>query len=409
VRQLEAQRSVLDRLVARLELDEVPPDQLADEDLWERAETAINDLVDTLTSSGEVSGEIDKKRLVQDTLNEALGLGPLEELLADENVEEIIVDRPDRVIIAQKGEYRGSGRAFSSPEALAWAVERLVAPTGHKIDADHPVADLRLRDGTRLTAAVPPVAVRGACLTLCKPHTRSRSLDDLVKGQALSKPIAAFLETCVRGRRNILVCSTADATRADVLGAIVGATPKGERVVSVEATAQLSIDRDEWIALEASTYLNGSSGTHLAGLVRGALSMRPDRLVADVRGAEALELVSALASACDGATACVTAGTAQAGLERVVACARLGASGASMEAVRELVRCAFDVVVCVTRFADGVTRVSSVHEVLGAGPDGIHTQELFAYGGEGFVSAGVVPQFYGELRSKGISADTSIF
>jgi pilus assembly protein CpaF len=305
--------------------------------------------------------------------------------------------------------------AFSSDDAFRRVVERLVAPTGQTISDTHPLVDVRLRDGSRLAAAVPPVSVRGACLTLRKPKTSGQSLTDLVGKGALSAEMGEFLNTCIQARRNIVVCGAPGSGKSNLLSALATASPDGERIVSVEEVAEMSLAREDWIALEAKpSEGNGATPVDLTALLRGALRMRPDRLVVgDVRGGEALELVQAMASSADGTVAVVAGEGARGALGRLTSMARLGAPGASLHALRELVACAVDVVVHVARYADGVYRVASIEEVIGAGEDGFHAQELFAYRGTaedgGFSAAGVVPAFYAELEARGIAADTAIF
>jgi pilus assembly protein CpaF len=415
VKQLELQGSVLDRLVPKLELNEIPLDKLGEEELWQKAESAIVDMVETMDSSGELPKFVDQDQLIKDTLNEALGLGPLEDLLADDKVEEIVVDRRDRILVSRGGILTMASTAFSSDDSFRRVVERLVAPTGQTISDTHPLVDVRLRDGSRLAAAVPPVSVRGACLTLRKPKSSGQSLTDLVSKGALSAEMAEFLNTCIQARRNIVVCGAPGSGKSNLLSALATASPDGERIVSVEEVAEMSLAREDWISLEAKpSEGNGATPVDLTALLRGALRMRPDRLVVgDVRGGEALELVQAMASSADGTVAVVAGEGARGALGRLTSMSRLGAPGASLQALRELVACAVDVVVHVARYADGVYRVASIEEVIGVSEDGFHAQELFAYRGTaedgGFSAAGVVPAFYAELEARGIAADTAIF
>jgi pilus assembly protein CpaF len=414
VRMLDLQTQILERLRAKLDLDNVPLERLGDEDLWQKAERAIVDLVETLDSSGELPKYIDQNTLIKETLNEALGLGPLEDLLADDKVDEIVVDRRDRILVGKDGALRGSGKAFSSDDVLERVVERLVAPTGREIGEATPVVDVRLRDGSRLTAAVPPVAVRGAYLTLRKPRTAAQTVSDLVGAGALSQAMADFLMTCVAARRNILVCGGPGSGKSAVIAALATISPDGERVVSVEEVSELALKRDEWLPLEARPADGKLPAIELPQLVRAALRMHPDRLVVgDVRGAEALELVSALGSSIDGAVASVMGEGAHAGLSRLATLAQLGAQvGADAEhAVREMVAGAFDVVVHVVRYADGHSRVLGIEEVLGTRDGGFDTQPIFGFkgGDEGFAATGAVPRFYADLESRGITADQSVF
>ena len=411
IKMLDLQAQILERLRTKLDLDRIPVERLGDEELWQKSERAIVDMVAQLEQSGELPKYVDQDGLIKETLNEALGLGPLEDLLADDKIDEILVDRRDRVVVGKDGALRGSGRAFSSDDVLRRVVERLVAPTGASVDDDHPVIDLRLRDGTRLTAAVAPVSVHGPCLILRKPVRVRRTLGDLVGASALSAPMADFLTTCIAARRNLAVCGAAGVGKSAILAALVGGVPDGERVVTIEDVAELSLDRDDWIALETRPASDKGPAVGLGALVANALRLRPDRVVVgDLRGAEALEVAGAFGSAVDGAMVALTGDGAQAALARWVALAQLGAPGAAEPAVRELVAGACDVVVHVARFPDGTLRVVGIDEVLGVREVGFDTQTLFSYrGDEGYAATGAVPRFWAELDARGIQADPSIF
>jgi pilus assembly protein CpaF len=418
IKMLDLQTQILERLRPKLDLDNIPVERLGDEDLWQKAERAIVDLVETLESSGELPKYVDQDSLIKETLNEALGLGPLEDLLADDKIDEILVDRRDRVVVGKDGQLRGSGKAFSSDDVLRRVCERLVAPTGSPIDEEHPFVDVRLRDGSRLTAVVPPVAVHGPSLTLRKPVRVKKTLSDLVSSGAMSAGMADFLGVCVVARRNVVVCGAPGVGKASLVSALVGSIPDGERIVTVEEVAELSIDRDDWIALETrpSDGKNGMTAVDLGHLVRSALRMRPDRLiVGDVRSSEALDLGTALGASVDGAVVALTGDGPQAALARWVSLAQLAAPASSEPAVRELVAGAADVVVHVARFSDGSVRVLSIDEVLGVREVGFDTQTLFSYRGAGtgdeggYGATGAVPRFWAELDARGIKADAGIF
>ncbi|HVK75628.1 MAG TPA: ATPase, T2SS/T4P/T4SS family [Kofleriaceae bacterium] len=410
IKMLDLQTQILERLRPKLDLDNIPLERLGDEDLWQKAERAIVDLVETLESSGELPKYIDQDGLIKETLNEALGLGPLEDLLADDKIDEILVDRRDRVVVGKDGALRGSGKAFSSDDVLRRVVERLVAPTGRSIDEDSPIVDVRLRDGSRLTAAVSPVAVHGPCLTLRKPVRLKKTLADLVSAGALSTAMADFLGVCVVARRNVVVCGAPGVGKSAVLSALAGMVPDGERLVTIEEVAELSLDRDEWIALETRQADAKATAIDLAQLVRGALRMRPDRLiVGDVRGAEALELATALGASVDGAVLALTGDGAQAALARWVALTQLAAPASSEPALRELIAGSVDVAVHVTRFADGQLRVVAIDEIIGVREVGFDTQTLFGFHDGAFAATGAVPRFWADLDARGIQADAAIF
>jgi pilus assembly protein CpaF len=408
VRMLDLQSNILERLRAKLDLDKIPMERLHEEDLWQRAERATIDLVETLDTSGELPKYIDHDTLIKETLSEALALGPLEDLLADEKIDEIIIDRRDRVVVGKDGQLRGSGKAFSSDDVFERVVKRLVAEAGAKIDDATPIVDLRMRDGTRLTAAVAPVATRGACLVLKKPATPMPQLSDLGSQGTMSPGMADFLATCVTARRNILVCGGPGSGKTSVVAALAAASPKGERVVSIEEIAELSIARDEWIQLETRAGVGKMVSVDLSNLLETALRLMPDRLVVgEVRGDEALPLVHALNASVDGAVVAMTGEGANAALTRLATLART--AGAHEGAIRELVAQAFEIVVHVARTSDGSIKVLSIEEVLGYNEMEFDTRVLFEQRGAAFSPTGHVPKFYSELEARGIPADQAVF
>lgn len=408
---LHLQDLILQRLVPNLSLDQVALDRLGDEELWQRAESAIVDLVETMEGAGDIPASIDQEQLIKETLNEALGLGPLEDLLADEGVEEIIVDGIDRIIVTRDGSAQAAGTGFSSEDVFCRVVERLAAPTGTRVSEANPFIDLRLRDGSRLAAALPPVASRGPCLSLRKPHGGAEDLAGLESRGVLSGAMAAFLRTCIEARKNVVVCGAPSSGKGMVLGALASEAPSSERLVSIEEVSKLQLSRDHWIALEARPGDgNGISRIDVESLLRGAMRMSPDRLVVgDVSGTEASQLVQAMAGSCDGTLVSITGEGSGAALRRLTNLAAL-VEAAPIPALRELVASAVDVVVHVVRYADGSVRIAAIDEVVGTSEQGFETQSLFTHGAGGsFSAAGVVPAFYAELEGRGVAADSSIF
>jgi pilus assembly protein CpaF len=410
VKMLDLQSNILERLRVKLDIDKIPLDRLHEEDVWQRAERATVDLVETLETSGELPKYIDQETLIKETLNEALALGPLEDLLGDDKIDEIIIDRRDRVVVGKDGQLRGSGKAFSSDDTFERVVKRLVAEAGATIDDAHPLIDLRMRDGTRLTAAVSPVAARGACLVLKKTPSTMPALSDLVSSNSLSAGMADFLATCVTARRNILVCGGPGSGKTSVVAALAAASPAGERVISVEEVAELAIGRDEWIQLETRAGNGRGPSIDLANLLETAMRLNPDRLVVgDVKGREALPLVSSLCSGIDGAIVAVSGEGAQAALNRLVTLGRITAPGAHDSALRELVAQAFEIVIHVARWADGTIKVLAIEEVTGVSEVAFDTTVLFQFGNNTFSATGTVPRFYSELEARGIPADQAVF
>jgi pilus assembly protein CpaF len=288
-------------------------------------------------------------------------------------------------------------------------VKRLVAEAGAIIDEARPLVDMRMRDGTRLTAAVLPVAARGACLMLKKTATHTAQLADLVPQGTLTASMADFFGTCVTARRNILVCGAPGSGKTTVLGALAAATPLGERIVSIEDVAELAMSRDEWIQLETRPGNGRNPEVDLGHLLETALRLAPDRLiVGEVRGREALLLVQALCASVDGAVVAMTGEGVSAALGRLAMLARLQAPGAD-GAIRELVAQAFEIVVHVARWTDGTLRVLSVEEVVGCSETTFDTHVLFQFRDGAYIATGTVPRFYAELEARGIPADPAVF
>lgn len=406
---LSIQDSILERLVPDLGLDGLALDRLGDEELWQRAESAIVDLVETMESGGTLPAGVDQDQLIKETLNEALGLGPLEDLLADDTIEEIIVDGIDRILIARSGAVGSANTGFSSEEVFRRVVDRLVAPTGLVIES--PIVNARLRDGALLSIVLPPVSSRGPCLTLRKPSGRGEDLRSLEARGVLSSEMGTFLGTCLSARKSVLICGSVNSGKNSVLAAMASDAPANERLISVEEVSSLKIGRPHWIALECRPGDgNGVPAIRVEDLLRGALRMHPDRLVVgDIRGAEAFELVQVMLASFDGTLASIGGEGALAALERLASLTALSTSAES-SARREMVAAAVDIVVHVVRYGDGKVRIASIDEVTGTGGAGFSTENLFRYSETGsYVASGTVPSFYAELGARGIAADTSVF
>ena len=399
-----------DRLAAQLELARVPLERLGEESLRKRAETALVDLIEQLDAEGGVPSDADQDLLTRDVLDEVLGLGPLQALLADAAVDAVIVNRPDQVFVERAGRLEASGRMFSSDKALRQVLSRLAARAVRKIDDSAPIIDVRLGDGSRLTAVTRTVSTRGACLTLRKARRSAESLDALVAAGALTMSMARFLGACLEARRNLLVVGGATSGKTALVGALASALSPAERIISVEEVAELALPQHGWIALEAD--LRG--GASFSDMLAAALRLRPDRLVVgEVAGAETYALACAMASGHDGTITSVTANSTQAGLARFESLARLGTADASVRGLRDLVAGAVQIVVHVARYGDGVVRVAAISELDSLTGDGFAVREFYRFqsqvatGGPAkgrFVATGETPRFYEELAARGLPA-----
>ncbi|MSP60499.1 MAG: FHA domain-containing protein [Myxococcales bacterium] len=349
----EVMRQLGARLAARLNLDTLEREQFSDPALWARAEQAAHELVEGLDADGALP-PVDRDALAKDVVGETLGLGPIEELLADDTVREILVPRHDRIFVDRDGQVTLADKWFSSPEAVAKVLDRLTV--GHP--AKHGLIETRLPDGTLVTAAVEPLTAHGATMTLRKPRREVVTLADLAIRGMLSQGMAEFLTLAIAQRRNILVAGAPGSGRSTLLGALGNAAPDGDRVISVEESEELQLRQSHWVQL---TSRGGGPREALAAAVR----LRPERLlVGDVRGADAL-LVLEAAAGLGGVAAALFATSPFDALNRFEALSQLGSGAPDARALRDAVGRSIHIVVQVARGGDGGRRVTQIAEVTG--------------------------------------------
>src|SRR3954449_11516157 len=311
----------------------------------------------------------------------ATGLGPLEPLLADPSVDEVMVNGPDDVWVERRGLVERAAAAFASEAELLHAIERVLAPLGRRVDEASPMCDARLADGSRVNVVVPPLAVDGACMTIRRFRPRGFSVEDLVANGTMPMVVAEFLADCVRARVSVLVSGGTGSGKTTTLNALSGAIPDGERIVTVEDAAELALRQDHVVRLEARPpNVEGRGEVTIRALVRNALRMRPDRIVVgEVRGGEALDMLSALTTGHEGSLTTVHASSAEEALRRIETLALMAGVGLPHDAIRDQVGAAIELVVHQRRVPDGRREVASVVEVVRrAGTVGV--RELYVAG-----------------------------
>jgi pilus assembly protein CpaF len=308
----------------------------------------------------------DRTALVARVVRLATGLGPLEPLLADPDVDEVMVNGPGEVWIERRGRIETTSVAFASEADLRHAIERILAPLGRRVDEASPLCDARLPDGSRVNVVIPPLALGGPCLTIRRFRRQGFSLDDLVANGTMPDSLADFLRARVRARASVLVSGGTGSGKTTTLNALSGAIPEDERIVTIEDAAELRLRQRHVVRLEARpANLEGRGEVSIRRLVANALRMRPDRIVVgEVRGAEALDMLSALNTGHDGSLTTVHANSPEDALRRVETLALMAGVGLPHDAVREQVASALDLVVHQARGADGHRRVESVAEVV---------------------------------------------
>jgi pilus assembly protein CpaF len=347
-----------------------------DAPLEERVRTLV-DREAGLLAAGE---RAELRRLVSE---KAFGLGPLEALLADPAVDEVMVVGPGRVWVERGGRIEPGHVAFADEGELRHAIERILAPLGRRVDEASPLADARLPDGSRVNVVIPPLSLEGPVLTIRRFRRRGFSLDELVEAGTLSSFLATALRAAVRGRLNVLVSGGTGSGKTTTLGALSAAIDPGDRVVTIEDAAELKLRQPHVVRLEARpANLEGRGEVTIRRLVRNALRMRPDRiLVGEVRGPEALDMLMAMSSGHDGSLSTVHASSPEEAMRRLETLALMAGVGLPHAAVRELTSAAVDLVVHQERSRDGRRRVVAVSEVtrVAGGPA---TREIYALRGE---------------------------
>jgi pilus assembly protein CpaF len=326
--------------------------------------------------------EAERAALCERVVLLATGLGPLEPLLADPAVDEVMVNGPGSVYVERRGRLERAAVEFAGEAELMHAIERVLAPLGRRVDEASPLCDARLADGSRVNVVIPPLSLSGPCLTIRRFRREGFSLRDLVANATMPPEVAEFLAVCVAARASILVSGGTGSGKTTTLNALSGAIPGEERIVTIEDAAELRLRQRHVVRLEARpANLEGRGEVTIRQLVRNALRMRPDRIVVgEVRGAEALDMLQALNTGHDGSLTTVHANSPEDALRRVETLALMAGVGLPHVAVREQAAGALDVILHQARLPGGARAVESVTEVVRAA-GGAGVRELYRRGG----------------------------
>ena len=393
--------------------------RLADTDvLRTEIRGVINQLLDESIS---LPATIDRERLIVDVLDESVGLGPLERLLEDSSISEIMVNAPDEIWVERAGRLQRHASAFTDDAAVRSVIERIVAPLGRRIDESSPMVDARLADGSRVNAIIPPLALRGPALTIRRFARSLKGPQDLIDAGAASIEMFDFLRVCVERRRNIVISGGTSSGKTTLLNVLSNLIPAGERIITIEDAAELSLRHEHLVQLEGRPpNLEQRGEITIRDLVRNALRMRPDRIVVgECRGGETLDMLQAMNTGHDGSLTTVHANSPRDVISRLEVMTLMAGMDLPVSAIREQVAAAIDVVVHQARFADGSRRITSIMEVTGIESGRVQMQPLFEYrsrvGARGvaatgeFIGCGNVPTFYEALRASGLLLDLRPF
>ncbi len=381
-------------------------------------ETLINDYI---SENHPEIGRMDKAYIVKSVQNEITGLGPLEDLISDSTVSEIMVNGPNQVYVERKGKLVLSDVKFQDEEHVRRIIDRIVTPLGRRIDDSNPMVDARLKDGSRVNAIIPPLALCGSTITIRKFSDTPLTIENLMGFGSLSPEMAGFLEAGVRGKLNILVSGGTGSGKTTLLNVLSAFIPHDERIVTIEDAAELKLMQDHVVSLESRpANLEGTGAITIRDLVKNALRMRPDRIVVgEVRGGETLDMLQAMNTGHDGSLTTAHANSARDALARIETMVMMSGMELPVTAIRQQCAGALDLIVQQARLRDGSRKITSICEITGMEGDIITTQEIFRYVVDGldgnnkfighFESTGVVPQCCDKVKSNGVEIDNSWF
>jgi len=402
-------------LLENLDLAAIDPCRLEDPSLRPRVLVALRRIVAELDA--EIPAEVDRKVLVGELADEALGLGPLERLLADPEINEIMVVDADTIYVERRGRLALSGARFTDDERARAVVERIVTPLGRRIDESSPMVDARLRDGSRVNAVIRPVALRGTCITIRKFSKAPITDERLVELGALSPQMLRFLRRSVAARKNLIVSGGTGSGKTTLLNALSASIPSHERIVTIEDAAELRLRQPHVVSLETRpANMEGKGELSMRDLVKNALRMRPDRImVGECRGGEALDMLQAMNTGHEGSMTTTHANSPREAVARLETLALMGGLDLPQTAIREQIATSVDLLVQVSRLSDGTRKVTSVTECVGIDDRGVvELRPIFELARTGtspsgavlgeFRATGYLPTFLDELLVRGFIA-----
>jgi len=410
---------VHDELLEMMDLRRTDIGSMDDKKLRRHVENMINEIIQQM--GAKLPADVDRVALAQDVLNEAVGLGPLEELLDEESITEIMVNKFDEIFIEKSGRLTRSNVTFSSDDAVMSAIERIVSPLGRRIDESSPYVDARLKDGSRVNAIIPPLALRGPCITIRKFSKKKLAAEDLINFGAINERMVKFLRVAVEQRKNIVISGGTGSGKTTLLNVLSNFIPESERIVTVEDAAELKLSQPHLVSLEARPpNLEGKGQVTIRDLVKNCLRMRPDRIVVgECRSGETLDMLQAMNTGHDGSLTTAHANSPRDLVSRLEVMVMMAGMDLPLMAIREMIASAVNMVVQISRFSDGSRKIINISEITGVESGTVQMQDIFRYQQEGFdadtkvkgrfVTTGRVPEFYEELRARGLAVDMSIF
>ncbi|NCD08177.1 MAG: CpaF family protein [Negativicutes bacterium] len=365
--------------------------------------------------------QAERRRIIPEVLAEVLGFGPIEPLLKDDTVTEIMVNNASQVYIERKGKLELTDVTFRDDGHVMHVIEKIIAPIGRRIDESSPMVDARLPDGSRVNAIIPPLALKGPALTIRKFAKEPYQVDDLIRFGTWTKEIADFLKACVEGKLNIIVSGGTGSGKTTTLNILSAFIPTTERIVTIEDAAELQLRQEHVVTLESRpANIEGKGQITMRDLVKNSLRMRPDRIiVGEVRGGEALDMLQAMNTGHDGSLTTGHANSPRDMLARLETMVLMAGMNLPDKAIREQIAAAMNLIVHESRFPDGTRKITALTEIQGMEGDIITLQDIFVYEQKGkdengrvvgrFRPTGIRPKFMDKLMNSGIQVSNDIF
>ena len=389
--------------------------------LREKTQKAILEILGTEDAGGLLNSRDLKAQMVKEVLDEALGLGPLEDLLADDQVTEIMVNARDQIYIEKAGKPTMSKVTFSSEQQMMTVIERIVTPLGRRVDEKVPYVDARLLDGSRVHVIIPPLALRGPTITIRKFPKKRIEAKDLVGFGSMTEEIADFLRCCVEAKLNIVVSGGTGSGKTTLLNVLSNFIPVNERIITVEDSAELQLGQDHVVRLETRPKnIEGEGEVSIRDLIKCCLRMRPDRIVVgECRSGEALDMLQAMNTGHSGSLTTLHANNPRECIGRLETLVMMAGLGLPSKAIKENIAAAVNVIIQQSRMSDGSRKVTHITEVTGMQGEVISLQDIFIYKQEGldkkrkiigrFVPTGFIPKFVEEMEAKGMKISRGLF
>jgi pilus assembly protein CpaF len=384
--------------------------------------TQIQDVCERLMGQQSLAFNIPtRQRIIKEIQNEILGLGPLEGLLADPSLSDILVNGPHQIYVERQGRLELSSARFDNDRHLMTIIDRIVSRVGRRIDESSPMVDARLPDGSRVNAIIPPLALNGPVMSIRRFAVERLTIDRLVELGELNHNVARVLQAVVRARLNILISGGTGTGKTTLLNVLSGFIPPDERVITIEDSAELQLQQPHVIRLETRPpNIEGRGEVAQRDLVRNSLRMRPDRIVVgEVRGAEALDMLQTMNTGHDGSLTTIHANAARDALTRIESMVAMSGINLPSRPLRAQIASALDLVIQLERHEDGRRRIVSLQEINGVEGDIITMSEIFRFEREGIdrdgkvlgrlMATGLVPRFYEKIRKRGLDLDIQVF